>query len=246
MAIPLAAIAAIPALAQTGLGAFQAIKGSRMKPQRPVYQRPQEIDALVDRTQARAGAARFAGQELAEQSADAQAAQFLNRARGTAQDSFSLSSLAAGSALMRSSRQREIDQMALQDRDRRQSAADAALQTAAGFSDKEFDINQQQRFLDESATKSALTGAGIQNLQSGLTGLGSVAATQLLRKQNMKDTNKTTNSTTGTTTSSGSNVSENILLPEQYRGAYDIEKAAGLTGESFEQWLLSKGLMNIA
>ncbi len=156
-------------LVKAGVGAFQSIKGARMKPIRPKYERPEELKRLIERKEASAGGVRYPGQDQDEERLNQLLDRQIEQARELGGDSFSTLSAVSRAARTQLSGQRDIAGRAAQSRERRQSEADQALLLGAEESRREFEINKFQPFREKAATKSALLGAGIQNITSGVS-----------------------------------------------------------------------------
>lgn len=168
------ALGAVGSLFKTGLGIAQMIRGGRMKPVRPTYNRPEEIDQMLALRQATLNG-RGAGAVRAEQNIAQSAAAGLNNMK---QGAGSSASLMANAALGQANTNRQLNNLAAQEEmqyQQRLGGLEAAQQNMAQFKDKEFQINEMQPYQDAVATKSALMQGGLTNTYNGLTSAGNMA-----------------------------------------------------------------------
>lgn len=178
MPIPLAAIAAAtPGIVKGATGAYQMIKGSGMKAERPEYETPEELKRLIKQKQAQAGGTRYPGQEQDEAELDRLQSESIRAGTEMLDDSFAVSDLVGKSLASRTKEQRQLRREGRADFERREAEKDRALLLGAQAADKEFQLNKLEPFKAKAATKSALLGAGMQNIASGITDVaGAVSA----------------------------------------------------------------------
>ena len=166
MALPLALTIA-PAAIQTGTGIYQAVRGNQLRNSMdmPTYEIPQEIlDSLTD---AQIQALRGMPAE--------QKQQYLNNIMKAQQ--FSLNAMSDRKAGLTALP--EIQQTALEayrnmlsmDAQQRQANEKALQDTrgvVAGFKDKEFEYNEALPYQQTMAAAEGMTGAGMQNIMTGI------------------------------------------------------------------------------
>lgn len=240
MAIDPVSIAALASagtgLVKAGIGAFQTIKGARMKPARPKYERPEELKRFIERKQAAAGGTRYPGQEQDEERLNQLMDRQIEQARELGGDPFSTMSAVGKAARNQLSGQRDISRLAAQDKARRQSEADQALLLGAEESRKEFEINRLQPFREKAATKSALLGAGMQNITSGVSDILGAGA-EASRATNKTDaTSPTTQGAKDLITAAGTGAAAAAKVGTDLKSQYQKALKSGSTTLSFEEW----------
>lgn len=155
-------------LIKGGLGLAQLIKGRRMRPERPVYEIPQEIGDTVGMRRAQLNA-RMAGATQAERNIRQSQATALNAARqGSTTGNQLLATAALGQAQSNRSFRNLAGQEAMDFQRRADNMARANTQMA-GYRDREFQINEMQPFIDATRTRSALMQGGLMNLYGAAT-----------------------------------------------------------------------------
>ena len=161
-------------LFQTIMGGIQMVRGMRMKPVRPTYQTPEEVNQMMANAQMQQYA-KAPGVSAAEANLRLSAAQTMASVNDAATSG--ASALAAGAAVNARLNNEYMRLGAQQNafRLQQQQAYNQALMSKAQYTDREFEINQYQPFLDAAQTKAALTQGGMQNIFGGLNGLGNAA-----------------------------------------------------------------------
>lgn len=159
---------------QTIMGGIQMIRGMRMKPERPTYQRPEEVNQMMGMLQREANA-KAPGITQAEANLRQAGAQAMQSASENATSG--AAALAAGAGVNSRMNQgyRDLSANAEQYRRQSQQALLQGYQQAAQYSDREFELNKYQPFMEASATKAALTQAGMQNIPAGMNAMGNAA-----------------------------------------------------------------------
>ncbi len=159
-----------PALAQSGLGLLQMIRGFAMNPQRPVYGIPQEVQDNLSQNQINLNARSAAAGRAEEQIMQSQASTIQN----AAQSGGGVANQLLAGAMAQANTNRGLQNLSAGEREdyqRRLGALGQSQSQMAQYRDKAFDYNQAQPFQDAAATKSALIEGGIQNTYGGLRGL---------------------------------------------------------------------------
>lgn len=164
-------------LAKGIMGGIQASRASKelKNLERPTYERPEEMDELLQLYRERAGVSELPGQRTMESRMDAQTAESIGAAERVAP-----SSVAALGAVtdVYGKKQDAIRDLAItfaNYKAQRQSELGGALQTAAGYSDKEFEWNKALPYQTKLNELTSQKQAGMANLFGGLEGLGSTA-----------------------------------------------------------------------
>lgn len=169
-----AGLGAANSLLQTGLGIAQMIKARQYRRERPVYEIPEEIgNRLALRQQqlnARMPGARQMERNLA---ASAESARY-NQQQG-AQSSSELLAAAGATQGTTDRSLRDLQIREAQDYENRTRGLEGAQMAMAQARDKEFEINKMQPYMEDSATRAALTEGGFQNLSGGLASLSAQA-----------------------------------------------------------------------
>jgi hypothetical protein len=162
-----AALSAIPAATQAGLGIYQAIKGFDLaNAERPQYEIPQEIlDNLTDaEIQALRGLPAQQKREFIDNVQRSQQASInalgdrkagLSGVTGINQQSMD----AYRNLLTADANQRQVNERSLMD----------VRSNVADYRDKEFNTNQMQPYLEQMQAAEAMKGAGFQNVMGGVS-----------------------------------------------------------------------------
>jgi hypothetical protein len=190
MPIPAAAFA-IPGAIKAGVGLYQLFRGSRMKPERPTYEIPDEVREDVA-TARRLERSRMPGVAFAEDRIRQGAAQGGYNLRRAATNPNQL--LSGLQAIQQQSNVAERSLMEAEAGDyyRRLSNLNRSLGLMSQYKDKAFQLNKMEPYMDEARTKAALTQGGLINAFSGLgEGLMGVAQGKRLNAETelMKDPN---------------------------------------------------------
>jgi hypothetical protein len=164
-------------LAKGIFGGIQAARATKelKKLKAPTYERPEEIGDLVKLYQERANISQLPGQEAMESRMDANTASSIGAAERVAP-----SSVAALGAVtdIYGKKQDAIRDLAVtfaNYKAQRQGELGGALQTAAGYSDKEFEMNKWLPYQVKMNELMSQKQAGIENLFGGAEGIGATA-----------------------------------------------------------------------
>lgn len=169
-------------LFKTGLGVAQYLKGSRMNPIRPTYDIPPEVRQQLALQQSNLNA-RSAGAARAEANIGQNQAAALGNIR---QGATSSSQLLASAGLAQANSNAAYRNLASQEQDdyqRRLQGLMAAQNNMANYRDKEFQLNQYEPYMNDTATKSALTQGGLTNFYNGLMDTGNMVGKYGLAQQ---------------------------------------------------------------
>lgn len=170
--MPLPILAAIPGLVKAGLGIYQTIRGSRMKPKRPNYEIPGQVgeELAMSRQEAhgRMPGALYAQDRINENTASGQYA----LQRGTTNSSQLLSGIAQ-LQMQRNIASRGLMESEANDSFRRTQNLRRSLGVMATYKDKQFQLNKMEPYQDAARTKAALIQSGLINSFSGLGEAGS-------------------------------------------------------------------------
>lgn len=167
-------LAAVPALTQMAMAAYQlrmARRFERQAGERPVYERPPEVNQALQLARTRSMRTEAPGMNIAREMMRESGASAVNAARQAARTPGDLSRAAVGVA---EGQMRGANQMAYQNaqfRDAAEGQYMGALNTAASYSDKEFELNQMAPYMQNMAASSAMRGAGMQNVMGGVNDL---------------------------------------------------------------------------
>jgi hypothetical protein len=185
MPIPLA-VAAIPAIAQTGYGIYQAIKGAKMAKglERPEYQIPEEIKSNLSQAQRLALEGMTAEEQQNWVDNIQRSGNFALRALGDRKAG--LAGIAGVQQGMTDA-YRQVGETDAQMRRQNISQLMQQNQVMAGYKDKEFELNEMNPFLAAAKAAESMKGAGVQNIFGGVkSGLDTVLS-QDVYKQMMGD-----------------------------------------------------------
>lgn len=191
MPVPVALLAALPAIAQAGVGAAQYVGGrnAARNNRRPEYQIPDSYLEALEIVRQQSRQRTLPGQDLMED----KLGNVTDRAVGNiARTSATTGESLAGLVQMYSN---EMDARTNLDIEatRRYDANKARLVNAQNFmgrlEDFAFDTNEMQPYQDEAARASALMGAGLQNIMRGGTNAASAAVSQSLLGTEQVDPN---------------------------------------------------------
>lgn len=164
MAAPL--LYAVPGALKAGLGLYQTIRGSAMRPKRPTYEIPSEIkESLALARQQEAG--RMPGFAYAEDRLRQQSSQSLYGLRRGATSANQLMSGMANIQLQSSIGQRSLAESEASDYYRRLSNLQRGLGLSAKYVEKEFEMNKMEPYQDRAKAKAALIQAGLTNVFAG-------------------------------------------------------------------------------
>jgi hypothetical protein len=168
-----------------GLGVAQAVKGAGMKPVRPTYEIPEETKNQLALRQQMLNS-RMAGAREMERNIAASAESARYNQQQAAQSPNQLLAASAASQGTTNRALRDLQMREAQDYQNRVMGLERAQDKMAAARDKQFKINEMDPFMDEAATKAALTEGGIQNIAGGL----SSASAQFGKMYEMEEMNK--------------------------------------------------------
>ena len=170
MAIPLTVPIAIDVATKLGLGAFQLAKAGKIKTERPYKEIPIEIYDYLNKAKEMAGKTRLPAQDLMQQDLRQTTMDALSKAQEIGGGSGNVLGALSG---LYGNETRGINQLNIAAaQQNRQSQQDLyrAMQTMAGYKDKQWQINELDPYMRDMATKSALLGSGVQNIAGGVSG----------------------------------------------------------------------------
>jgi len=215
----------IPSIAQGITGGKQKREAERLRKEavRPVYETPRSAKKMqgIAEQQATQG---LVGRSILE---DRLRSSTAGAVRATEEVATSPASRLAAITATYGKEMEGMEDIAMADTQARLDAANRLARvygTMANYEDKEFAINKQAPFDDTMAAASALTGAGMQNVQGALEGISRVGAAGLSSlgdDDDITDGDVTTpkkkkkKPTTSASASSGS-VSNSIYLPTRF------------------------------
>lgn len=169
------------------LGVAQLAGGLSMNPKRPTFRMPSEITQNQQIAKNAYGASTLYG--LAGQGAinNQNAQTYATNLQAIKESQQNPAAMLAGINAATANQMKtnaNIGIQAAQDRQNRMDRARAGLlstnKDVASYKDKEWDLNEFQKWKAEQAAKSALIGSGIQNLTGGMTSLGSAGNRRLM------------------------------------------------------------------
>lgn len=171
-------IASIPALIQAGTGAAQIAKGNRMGKglTDPRYAIPQSEKDYLNMARNNAGNLNPAGYESFIRGLDqimAGATNAIDRGATSAPQALGAALGAAGQQTKALSDYQGVAEQSLQNR---QNTLMNALNSMAGYEERQQDYNKFQPFFRKAAASQALVGSGMQNTYAGLSDVAGVYA----------------------------------------------------------------------
>ena len=169
----------IGAIAKTGFGIYQMIKGNKMakENQRPTYEIPEEVKQNLTQSQMMA---------LEGMPAEQQKLYVQNTQRGMAGQLRGLSSRKAGLTGVTAAAQQEQDSyqnllaMDVQARNQNQQQLMQARGDMASFKDRQFDVNKMQPYMMKEMQAQGMMGAGAQNMMGGFSDASSMASNAMI------------------------------------------------------------------
>lgn len=161
-----------------GIGAAQYAKGKKLAKgaQRPTYEIPQATEDYLKNAQAMALSSQLPGQKAIEEKIGASTASGIRAAREGASSSAGLMAAIGGLKGTEQSQMADVGIAGAQYQDANKQRLQQALLQYGTAQDKAFDINQMDPYYDKAKAAESLTGAGIQNIMTGIEGLGGAAA----------------------------------------------------------------------
>lgn len=194
MPIPAALVAAlpaivssVPALAQTGVGIAQRIKGKKIAEEagdRPEYEIPLEVLQALEGMRTLASQTRLPGQSSIESQLRASAATTAGRMTEGAGSSAELLGALSQAGLGEQQGMLNIGIKSAEMQDRRTADLINMLKSMGQYRDKEFMMNEMQPWQDAMKVSSGLRGQGMQNIFAGVSdiagiGLNAVTTAQM-------------------------------------------------------------------
>jgi hypothetical protein len=183
----------IPSIAQGITGGKQKREAERLRKSttRPTYETPMSAKKMqgIAEQQATQG---LVGRNILE---DRLRSSTAGAVRATEEVATSPASRLAAITATYGQEMEGMEDIAMADTKARLDAANRLARvygTMADYEDREFDINEQRPFEDTMAAASALTGAGMQNVQGSLEGLSRVGAAGLSSLGDEDDDDTTT------------------------------------------------------
>lgn len=173
-----AALGAIPAGMQFGMGLQQMAASKKARRKRPTYERPGEATEMLSLARIRATKQKLPGQDLLEQKYGASTANVMKHAQKTNDPNAFLQSVATASGAERNA-MGNVHMAAASENARLNAELMNALQSSAQYSDKEFAYNKDQPYQQAAAASSALKEAGLTNIHGGVSGMAGMASTTL-------------------------------------------------------------------
>lgn len=164
-------------LAKGIIGGIQASRASKQlnKLKAPTYERPEEVGDLLSLYQQRANISQLPGQENMESRMDAATASSVGAAERVAPSSVAALGAVTDVYGKKQDAIRDLATTFAQYKAQRQGELGGALQTAAGYSDKEFEMNKWLPYQVKMNELTSQKQAGMANLFGGLEGMGSSA-----------------------------------------------------------------------
>jgi hypothetical protein len=164
-----AALAAIPALFQTGVGVWQALQANKLAKDRPVYQRPEEINQMVQVAKNLAAQRTMPGYNTyADRIGSDAAAAYGRIAEGTAGTGAGL----GAAAQMNVGANRALQDLGVANANyytQNQGTLMNALSSAAPYADREFEWNAAQPYMEAARASAAMREGSLQNMMGGLS-----------------------------------------------------------------------------
>lgn len=179
--LTLAAISAIPSAIQGVVGLTQSAKSKNILKdlQRPTYNIPTEATAALNAAKNLASSNQMAGQTNVEQRLDQASANAMYGIEQNATSGAEALAALTGVYSNQMGQENALGLNAAQDYQRRQQAAQSAMNTYAGWQDKAWDYNTNQPYQDKLSAAQALGEAGMRNKYEGLKGVVGVGANYL-------------------------------------------------------------------
>ena len=164
---------AIASILQTGYGIYQSVDASNKLAnlQRPEYETPGEINQIKSLARTAYGDPSFAGQQAAQDRLDQQAATAYQQSSVAGNPFAAIAGIQAG----QQAGQQNLNTFAAQQQQQDLMSYQRALQTAAPYTETEFQLNELAPYLDQFQESRDQFGAGTKNIYGGTRSLGSVA-----------------------------------------------------------------------
>jgi hypothetical protein len=171
--ITLAALSAIPAVAQgvTGLVQSQRSKNILKNLERPTYAIPEAQTQALNRSKNLASSMQMAGQSNVAQKIDQASANALYDINQNSSSGVEALAALSGVYVNQMAQENQLGLNAAQDYERRQAMVGNELNKYAGYQDKAWDYNVNQPFQEKAAAAQALGEAGMRNKYEGMKGV---------------------------------------------------------------------------
>jgi hypothetical protein len=174
----------IAGVAQTGLGIFQAISGSRKakKAMQAFKENPYEIPQSIRRSTELAGTmaqgTKMAGQDIMEESLRSNTAEQVAQARQASNSPSQILSSTIDAYRAQQAQQQQLEMQASQDYNLRQQNYMQAVAQLAPYEDKQYQYNTLAPIQAQLNKASMMEQAGWGNIGAGISGATAVAANQ--------------------------------------------------------------------
>ncbi len=236
-------------LIKGAVGAGQVAKGAKLAKSaiRPKYNIPSAANEYLANARARSVQG-LPGQDLIEQKLGASTSSGIRQAEQGASSSAGLMATIAG---LKGSEQAGLTDIGIKSaeyRDVNQERLQNALLRYGDYQDKEFDMNQQKPFEDKAAAAQALKGAGIQNIVTGLEGIGGAFATGAKAGGGASGQKVGNNTPFGASTSTqqlGMSGAMDTLGAKSNPQKYLNDKRTGKFKGSFNDWVTSQSMSGL-
>lgn len=174
----MALASAVPAIAQGITGFAQSGKAKNILKdlQRPTYTIPTEATKALSTAKNIASSMQMAGQQNVQQRIDQSSANALYGIEQNATSGAEALAALTGVYANQMGQENQLGANAAMDYERRQQAAQSAMNTYAGWQDKAWDYNVNQPYQDKLNAAQALAQAGMTNKYQGLKSLAGVGA----------------------------------------------------------------------
>lgn len=184
MPIPLATalllssgITAVPQLLKTGFGLFQSKRGKEYSEyERPEYKIPQGVYDEVDISKMLASIDKLPGQSATEERLAASTGAGLEAVKDVGRSSADITGAIPNILEKEQEQLTDLGTAAGQYKLNAQRLVGQALGNLASYQDKQWQLNEYMPYLSAMEAAKGLSGAGMQNIYSGISNLGGIAA----------------------------------------------------------------------
>jgi len=184
----LAALSALPGLAQAGLGIYQAVQGAKYaKTPRPTYKRPEEITKATELARRQSVQTELPGEKLLRTRLSGKLAEGVSALKSVSDSPVDIQSNITKMVGSQSRALSDVSVQAEQMRLTNMQRFQQALGVQAGYTDKEFQVNKYEPYANAMRAAAMMTSAGTQNISMGADsalagGLGAYQGSQYLSK----------------------------------------------------------------
>jgi hypothetical protein len=172
----LAAASAIPGLVNAGVGIYQLSQAKKyLETDRPTYTRPEEIKQATELARRESELSTLPGEAVFRNRLAGSTASGVSALKNTADSPVDI---ASGVTKLVQSEQKQLTDLQIQAEQNRKEAVSrlqGALGVEAGYSDREFEVNQWEPYMNAMRAAAALQSAGSTNLAGGLQSAGTSA-----------------------------------------------------------------------